>query len=377
MTASQFLEKKKILQRADFSQLIEAIRTKGYTLIGPVLTETAISFGEIHEETDLPIGWMDIQEPAKFQLKRREDEALFGYNVGFQSIKKYLFPPRQRLFSVEKKQGALFFIPEETPKEKYAFLGVRSCDLHAVFVQDKIFCKGSSYDPLYAKRRQEALIIVVQCGQASGCCFCRSMGTGPKAQEGFDLALTECIDRENHFFLVEIGSQRGEEIATLLPLREVTEEDLRLAQSHIQNALNQMRKKVNTESIKDLFYNNWEHPRWDDVAERCIGCSTCTMVCPTCFCWTVEDSSFVEGLKAERWRRWDFCYTMEFSHLPTGSVRSTLKSRYRQWLSHKFGSWIDQFGTSGCVGCGRCITWCPVGIDVTEELAALREKPDL
>lgn len=375
MNPQPFLEKRKVLERKDFGRLIDCIKAQGYTLIGPVLTETALSLGEIQKETDLPIGWTDVQEPGKFQLRRRQDEALFGYNVGFQSMKKYLFPPRQRLFSVEKKEGKLSFIPEEKPGQKYAFLGVRSCDLHAVFVQDKVFCQGRSYDPDYVQRREQSLFIVVQCGQASGCCFCLSMGCGPKAQEGFDLALTECIETKHHFFLVEIGSCRGEQIADLLPLREAKEEDLVLAQKSIENAQNQVKKNVETQGIKELFYNNWEHPRWDDVAGRCIACSTCTMVCPTCFCWTVEDSISMEGKRAERWRRWDFCYTMEFSHLPSGSVRSSIKSRYRQWLSHKFGSWIDQFGTSGCVGCGRCITWCPVGIDVTEEIAALRVKP--
>jgi Fe-S-cluster-containing hydrogenase component 2 len=129
---------------------------------------------------------------------------------------------------------------------------------------------------------------------------------------------------------------------------------------------------MDTSGIKELLYRNPEHPRWDDVAERCLACTNCTLVCPTCFCGSVEDVTDLVGETAERWRRWDSCFTLDHSFLHGGSVRSSTRARYRQWLTHKLASWIDQFGTSGCIGCGRCITWCPVGIDITEEVAAIR-----
>src|SRR6185295_19043097 len=131
-------------------------------------------------------------------------------------------------------------------------------------------------------------------------------------------------------------------------------------------------RRMDTADIKELLYRNQEHPRWDDVADRCLGCANCTLACPTCFCGSVEDVSDLSGDTAERWRRWDSCFTLDHSYLHGGSVRASIRSRYRQWLTHKVASWIDQFGTSGCVGCGRCITWCPVGIDITEEVAAIR-----
>jgi Fe-S-cluster-containing hydrogenase component 2 len=132
---------------------------------------------------------------------------------------------------------------------------------------------------------------------------------------------------------------------------------------------------MDTTGIRDLLYTNFDHPRWDNVAQRCLTCANCTMVCPTCFCTTVEDVSDVTGSHAERWRKWDSCFSQNFSYIHGGSVRSSAKSRYRQWMTHKLASWIDQFGSSGCVGCGRCITWCPVGIDITEEVRAIRESP--
>ena len=131
-----------------------------------------------------------------------------------------------------------------------------------------------------------------------------------------------------------------------------------------------------THGLRELLQDSLEHPRWDEVAERCLTCGNCTMVCPTCFCTTVEDVTDLTGEQAERWRAWDTCFSLDHSYVHGGSVRPTGRSRYRQWMTHKLGTWWDQFGTSGCVGCGRCIAWCPVGIDITEEAAALRASPD-
>jgi Fe-S-cluster-containing hydrogenase component 2 len=132
-----------------------------------------------------------------------------------------------------------------------------------------------------------------------------------------------------------------------------------------------MGRTVDVTDIRNLLHRNQEHPRWDDVAERCLACTNCTLVCPTCFCSSVEDVTDLSFENAERIRRWDSCFNPEFASVHGGNFRPTIRGRYRQWLTHKFASWFDQFDVSGCVGCGRCITWCPVGIDVTEEITAI------
>jgi ferredoxin len=255
---------------------------------------------------------------------------------------------------------------------KYAFLGVRACELHAIAIQDRVFCEGPYQDGAYAARRREAFIIAVNCGQAGGTCFCVSMQTGPRAEAGFDLSLTELLDGGEHGFLVEAGSEAGIRLLDRVKHAAPSVEQQQAADAAVARAAAHMGRRLETDGIKELLQGQPDHPRWDEVASRCLSCGNCTMVCPTCFCTTVEDHSSLDGETAERVRRWDSCFTLDFSDIHGVSVRRSTRSRYRQWMTHKLAHWIDQFGTSGCVGCGRCISWCPVGIDITAEVAAIR-----
>ena len=202
------------------------------------------------------------------------------------------------------------------------------------------------------------------------------MGTGPRATSDFDLALTELLDDGRHEFLVDVGSEAGAAVLAEVEVRDARASDIDAATAVVERTAGSMGRSMDTSGIREVLASSLEHPRWDDVSERCLASANCTLVCPTCFCATVEDVTDLAGTSAERWRRWDSCFTAEHSYLHGGSVRATIRSRYRQWLTHKLGTWIDQFGTSGCVGCGRCITWCPVGIDLTEEIRAIRETPN-
>jgi ferredoxin len=353
--------------------LVDGLRERGYRVLGPTVRHGAIVYDDLASATALPIGWTDVQEPGRYRLERREDEARFGYAVGPHSWKQFLFPPRVRLWKARRRDDGAFEVEDEDAvPERFAFVGVRACELHAIDIQDRVFLGGRFVERDYASRREDAFIVAVNCFEPAGTCFCVSMGTGPKADAGYDLALTEILDGE-HRLLVEVGSERGAEVARDLPLRPATRNDLRAAEAAVAGAAERMGRELDTVDLPGLLARTLEHERWDDVATRCLTCGNCTMVCPTCFCTTVEDTTDLTGTEAERVRTWDTCYSVDHSYIHGGAVRPTGRSRYRQWLTHKFGTWHDQFGTSGCVGCGRCITWCPVGIDVTEELAALRD----
>jgi ferredoxin len=361
-----------VIERADLPCLLDALRERGYRVVGPTVREGAIVYDELTAVEDLPIGWTDAQEAGTYRLRKRDDAALFGYAVGPHSWKRFLYPPRLRLWRARRTEQGFRVTHDDEESPRYAFVGVRACELHAIAIQDRVLLGGAYADPTYQVRRQDACIVAVNCGQAGGTCFCVSMDTGPRATAGFDLCLTEILDGERHYFVAEVGTQLGTDLLDRVPHAVATPGALDAAERVVAATSRSMGRTLDTTGIVDLLMGNLEHPRWDEVATRCLTCGNCTMVCPTCFCTGVEDATDLAGETAERARRWDSCFTQDFSYLAGGSVRASPKSRYRQWMTHKLATWVEQFGTSGCVGCGRCITWCPVGIDITEETRAIR-----
>lgn len=349
-------------------EVFNALHEAGYRLAGPTVRDEAIVIDEIETLEDLPVGLTHEQKPGAYRLVQRKDQALFGYTVGQHSWKRFLFPPALTLFSVDRDADdfSVSTNPEEVPQ--VAFIGVRSCDLHAIRIQDLTFLNDSHPDPTYRARRQRAFILAVNCLEPANTCFCASMRTGPKASAGFDLALTELEE----IFLVEIGSELGWQMITAADWRAAGAFELQAARQALTEAEGRMGRQLDISDMPNLLHQNLEHARWDQVAKRCLSCTNCTQVCPTCFCSDVTDRSDLDGGRSERVRLWDSCFNIAFSHVHGGNIRPGTRARYRQWLTHKLASWIDQFGVTGCVGCGRCITWCPAGIDLTEEVNAIR-----
>jgi formate hydrogenlyase subunit 6/NADH:ubiquinone oxidoreductase subunit I len=360
-----------LVPRSGLEQLIAVLRAEQHTVIGPTLREAVIVYDEIASAADLPVGVTDRQSPGNYHVEATADGHAFGYVLGPHSWKRYLFPPKVRLFGATRDGGADSpFTVDVRKKEapKYAFLGVRACELAAIAIQDRIIT-GEILDPYYKSAREQAFIVAVNCLEPGGTCFCASMGTGPRCVRGFDLCLTEV----NGDLAVEVGSEKGAKVFRQLPSRVATSSERRLFELLLERATEHMGRSLETQGLPELLTKNLESPRWKKIAKRCLACANCTMVCPTCFCYSVHDHTDLTGKKAERWRLWGSCFTLEFSYLGAHTVRTEGASRYRQWMTHKLSSWHQQFGVSGCVGCGRCITWCPVGIDITEEAAAFRK----
>jgi len=356
--------------------LFQYLADDGYQLIGPQVADGVIAHGPISSVDDLPLGWTDEQAPGRYELVPRHDRARFGYAVGPQSWKELLHRPRQQVWSISRSNGdegderlTVKMAEHEVPRR--AFIGVRPCELAAIAKQDNVLLGGPFPDPAYGANRRDVFIVSVDCGDPADTCFCTSMGTGPASGPG--------CDGSDPVYVVHVGSVAGR--AALSEALDVADRPLARpdeqsqADQVVDGARQRINRRVDTNGIRDRIYANLEGPIWESVGERCLSCGNCTMVCPTCFCTTMEDVTDLGGDNTDRWRLWDSCFSDAFSHAAeAGPMRDSTASRYRQWFVHKLASWHDQFDESGCVGCGRCIAWCPVGIDLTEELKHMGES---
>ena len=363
------------LEPAGFEQLVTALTVEGYRVIGPTVHDSAVIYDDIASASDLPVGWIDHQEAGTYRLEKTDRPTYFGYTLSAQSWKKFLFPPAMRLWQAHRGDGGIDI--DASPNghaetRPLAFVGVRPCELNAIAIQDRVFLGGPYTDPTYSERRESLFIVTVNCTHAAPTCFCSSINLSTHATTGFDIGLTEVFEAGRHYFVAEVGSERGAAVLERVSQAATTPAEAQAAAKLLQATAKSMVRSVNTKGLKERLYRSYDEPRWDDVANRCLACGNCTMVCPTCFCTTVEDVTDLSGTTAERWRKWDSCFSLDFSYIYGGSLRTSMKARYRQWLMHKMATWVDQFDTMGCVGCGRCITWCPVGIDITEETRAVQ-----
>lgn len=363
------------LSMQGLGHMVSTLRDKGYTVVAPTARDGVISFAEIVSVDQIASGVRDEMGPGHYRLIDDPLSRPFNYVVGQDSPKRFFFPPKLDLVSMHI-EGKRFVLDSLAPKPpKLAILGVRPCDLAAIHVQDRVFGFGESAvaqrceaDSYYNQARKQSLLIAVNCTQPASTCFCDSVGTGPRAKEGFDLSMTEL----GGGFILRAGSDQGRAVVSELPVRDPSPSEIELGQLKIDQAVERMGRKLDTDRIMQLLDEQIDHPSWDEVAKRCMTCSNCTMVCPTCFCSTVTDSNDLATGAATRTRQWESCFTHQFSYTTAGPVRGSTRARYRHWLRHKLGTWWHQFGESGCVGCGRCITWCPVGIDITEQAHRLR-----
>ncbi|WP_062202865.1 4Fe-4S dicluster domain-containing protein [Demequina salsinemoris] len=372
----------RILQASGLDALIEELRSRGFRVVGPTLRGDAIVTGEIRAASDLPRGKGDSQDAKTYRVRSRGDDAYFGFAAPAQSSKPVFFPAEEVVWRGHRDHDddGHFTVERDTPDgAPIALLGVRSCDLRAVQIHDRVLAGRSHVDAHYVGRRDGAFVVAVACSDPAASCFCASMGTGPRpattdpetGASSYDLLLTEILGEDDHHFVMEIGTDAGREVADEIGASMGHPADRDDAVAVTDAAAARQTRAIDTTIVHDVLRASAESPRWEDVASRCLACTNCTLVCPTCFCTTVQDVSDLTGDSAERHRVWDSCFSESFSYIHGGPTRESTKARYRQWITHKLSSWEDQFGMLGCVGCGRCITWCPAGIDITEEAAAL------
>ena len=355
------------LARDNLPELFTLLARQGYELLGPQVQDEAIQYLPIHSPDQLPKGITEDQQPGSYHLNQGDSELNFSWANGPQALKPWLFAPREVIWQADKQaDGSLKFREPELPDRKLAVIGVRSCDLAALKLQDQHFLNNSYHDPYYAARRKGLFLVAVNCSHPAATCFCASTGDGPHTDSGFDLALTEL----EQGFLVSYDSEQGERIYRSLPLSRASEDHLH-QQLQQQLSASKQQRALPPIAIKDLLAERRDHPRWDDIAERCLACGNCTQVCPTCFCHKEGDLASLDATTSEHLREWDSCFSEGHGYMAGHQARPEIKDRYQQWMIHKLSSWHDQYGRSGCTGCGRCTTWCPAAIDFPLEVNQL------
>jgi len=354
------------LARNHFQRLIDVLVGEGYRCIGPTIKEGAIVYDLLDDVAQLPRGVRDHQSPGVYSLQVDADPRWFSWANGPQALKPELFSPRTVMWRVVRDETGLVFQPVQPKQESTAVIGVRACDLAALKLQDRHFLEGSYSDPHYQARREALFLVAVNCTSPAETCFCASTGDGPRATSGYDLVLSEVEEG----FLIEAGSARAEQILAALPTAPVTPAQEAVAAETIEQAARSQTRVLDVDGIRKdiqtvLNDSIRDDSIWEDVSEHCLSCGNCTSVCPTCFCFSESDDGGLQLDESEHIRQWDSCFTQGHSYIHGLTVRSDTKQRYRQWIVHKLDTWHDQYGSSGCVGCGRCISWCPVGIDIT------------
>jgi len=355
------------IEKSQLEKLFDLIK-KEYEIVAPVLKEGVIQLSVVNSLNQLPFGYREIEEKNFYRVEKSNDEYMFSYIRPSFPYKRFLIPPEFTFLKVRKENGKLEF-EEVDVEKKYAFFDVRGCDLRGINVLDNIFLNKNEHpDSYYEKVRKNIFIVSVTCRKPSDVCFCYSMGVSPKPKSGFDILITEL----ENTLLIETGTDKGKEIVKKLDYREVREEEIEEAKRIEENCIKSLKRKLDTEDFPEILYKNIESDIWDEIGKRCFACTSCTQVCPTCFCFDIVERNDVNEGISEKIRVYDSCFNPSFATVHRFNIRESIASRYRQWYMHKFAYWVDQFGEFGCVGCGRCITWCPASIDVTEEEKKIR-----
>ncbi len=356
------------LPRAELVRLFAALSADGRRIVGPTVADGAVVYDELRSPAELPTGWETDTAPGSYRLRETGADRSFDYVLPVTSWKRYTHPSFVPLTRSRRDGVQVEVEPAAGEPGRLAFVGVRACEIAALGIQERVMRAGPLGDADHIGRREAAMVVAVECAAATSTCFCTSMGTGPEVNGGADLILAELDEG----FIVRSGSPAGAEVLSSLHLRPAEPAEMDRATEQVAAVRTKIGEPVAAAGLPERLRAALDSPRWEQVGERCLACANCTLVCPTCFCTSVGVASDLDGLEATTDRHWDSCFSLGFGRVAgDANFRPKVKDRYRQWLTHKFSTWFDQFGSSGCVGCGRCVAWCPVGIDVREELAAI------
>lgn len=330
------LNNMKYIEKNKLVELIKELK-KDYILIAPVKLKNFVLFRELKEN----------EEPYLDFLNSRN------------SPKEFFFPQTENIVEFEGIIDKRVPEPENIEIKKRIILGMRPCDIKSILILDKLFINEDYVDNYYKRLRDNTLIFGFGCNKPRTTCFCTSLESGPFFKEGSDGFITDIGDK----FIIEGITEGGKKLIEKL---ENADEDMVKAKGEIEkNANDTVPSSVKVEKIPQKLREMFEHPIWEEISERCLGCGVCTYLCPTCHCFDIQDEVIDE--RGRRVKNWDSCMFPIFTLHGSGhQPREFRYQRMRQRIMHKFNYYEENFGVIACCGCGRCITQCPVNIDVRE-----------
>lgn len=335
-----------VLDKKDLNSFVKKIAKK-YEVVGPVRKGKKYTFEKISSVEEMSL----------------------DYDTTILPPKKLLLPPKEKLFSFSIEDGVVK-IKEEKEERKTVLFAVHPCDVNAILLLDKVMEKDF-LDPYYFGKRRGMVLIAMNCTQPRENCFCTSFDTGPELKVGYDLLLSDLGKK----YLVEVGTEDGEKLVKGAKLRNAKKEDMKEKKKRINIVKRKIRKAIEIENLEKYLKKNFDHEKWGELKEKCLFCGSCTLVCPTCFCYNVTDFNSHTLRTGERIRNWDSCLTLEFAEVALGgNFRKERDARIKQRIYHKLDYFKEQFDSLGCVGCGRCIDACVMEIDITEVISAIRSE---
>jgi Pyruvate/2-oxoacid:ferredoxin oxidoreductase delta subunit len=330
----------KILPKPDLSRLIEEWKA-GATVYGPVRHRDIVAFE--------PLTGSD------------EGELCLAANTCYPP--KSLFLPQSEPML---RAGMLGLEPVEALTAKRVVLGIRPCDARACQLLDHVFAGAEYADPYWSEKRRQTTLVALGCTDPCQTCFCTSVGSGPFDGRGVDVVLTDIGDG----YVAETNSERGH--ALLETLTDASQNQIEAASKAKVRAREAVKEPFELDGIVDTLYSLFDDEVWYEVQQSCLGCGVCTFLCPTCHCFDIVD----EAQRGERVRNWDTCMFRIYSQEASGhNPRPTNVERTRQRILHKYAYFIEWFDEVGCTGCGRCVRYCPAGIDIRQTIrrSQLRE----
>lgn len=367
----------KFLSYDNLQQIFDKLTKVGFSISGPVFSQNAVKYSPIKSTSQLPWGVIqDADSDTQSYQINKELNKCFKWIKAIGSAKPYLFKQDVTLWRALKNEdtGKLEFIQEKQAATEHAIFGLRSCDIQAIKIQDRVLLNGKFPDEVYKAYREKLFVIGVNCSAASKTCFCASVKAGPEInsdEQVAELILTE-IDGG---FIVNFYTSKANDILDLSSLVNATNEQINDAKMSITPATIQQKSIPDLKiRIKQIPASKGNQEVWNGFMQNCTSCGGCTQVCPTCFCHKTEELPSFDFEESEHLRMWDSCFSKDHGYTSGINHRPDLMSRYQMWMNHKFAEWSNQFGDDGCVGCGRCIDICPVDIDVTAGINKLCEK---